>query len=304
MTASDIIWGLDIGGTKCAAIAGTREGKILFRQAMPTKGHPWQEMIDLLVGMIPEEYRHPTAVGVSCGGPLNSVTGMILSPPNLHGWDEVPIVQYLTEKLHVPAFVQNDADACALAEWKLGAGKGTRHMIFLTFGTGMGAGLILNGQLFSGACGMAGETGHVRLEHDGPWGFGKNGSFEGFCSGGGIAKLCKMRLGVEYSCKELCEMADAGDENALSVLNESARMLGRGLAMLMDLFNPEKIIIGSIFARAERYFRTPALEVAQREALPYTFDACQVVPAALGDQIGDYAALAIAINGLERMENP
>ena len=298
----DILWGLDIGGTKTAIVAGTMDGQVLFRKAVATRGWQWQELVDMLLASVPEEFHRPIAIGVSCGGPLNSVTGMILSPPNLPGWDEVPIVRYLSEKLHIPAFLQNDADACALAEWKVGAGKGTDNMLFLTFGTGMGAGLILNGRLYTGACGMAGETGHVRLEHDGPWGFGKNGSFEGFCSGGGIAKLADMRLGTAYSCKELCEMADAGHEGAKAVLNESARMLGRGLAMLMDLFNPECIVIGSIFARAERYFRAPALEVAKEEALPYTFNACRVVPALLGDQIGDVAALSVAMNGLERMK--
>ncbi|MBE5776998.1 MAG: ROK family protein [Clostridiales bacterium] len=297
---NNYVWGLDIGGTKTAVVVGTTEGEILFRKAVATKGWKWQELVDMLLDSVPDTYAHPASIGVSCGGPLNSVTGMILSPPNLPGWDEVPIVQYLESKLGIPAFVQNDADACALAEWKVGAGKGTRHMIFLTFGTGMGAGLILNGQLYSGACGMAGETGHVRLEKDGPWGFGKNGSFEGFCSGGGINKLCKMRTGKDLSCKELCELADGGNEEAKSVLLESARMLGRGLAMLMDLFNPECIVIGSIFARAERYFRAPALEVCKAEALPYTFDACRVVPALLGDRIGDVAAVSVAINGLER----
>ena len=298
----DILWGLDIGGTKTAIVAGTGDGKVLFRKAVATRGWHWKDLVDMLLGSVPEACSAPIAIGVSCGGPLNSVTGMILSPPNLPGWDEVPIVRYLSEKLRIPAFLQNDADACALAEWKVGAGKGTDNMLFLTFGTGMGAGLILGGRLYTGACGMAGETGHVRLAPDGPRGFGKCGSFEGFCSGGGIEKLSQMRLGTGYSCKELCEMADAGHEGARAVLNESARMLGRGLAMLMDLFNPECIVIGSIFARAERWFRAPALEVAKEEALPYTFSACRVVPALLGDQIGDVAALSVAVNGLERMK--
>lgn len=102
--------------------------------------------------------------GISCGGPLSPDRKWILSPPNLRGWDQVPVVEYLEEKLGIPVKMENDADAGALAEWKFGAGKGCQNMIFLTFGTGLGSGLILNGQLYRGSTGMAGEAGHIRME--------------------------------------------------------------------------------------------------------------------------------------------
>jgi hypothetical protein len=133
-------------------------------------------------------------IGISCGGPLNSKTGTILSPPNLPGWDNIPIVKYLEEKTGLKAWLCNDANACALAEWKLGAGKGCSNMIFMTFGTGLGAGIILNGRLYTGTNDMAGELGHIRLSNFGPVGYGKMGSFEGFCSGGGITQLAKMMI--------------------------------------------------------------------------------------------------------------
>lgn len=129
--------------------------------------------------------------GISCGGPLDSKTGVILSPPNLPGWDHIEITRHFTETLGVPARLINDANASALAEWKYGAGVGTQNMIFLTFGTGLGAGLVLNGALFEGTNGMAGEIGHMRLAAFGPSGYGKCGSFEGFCSGAGIAELAR-----------------------------------------------------------------------------------------------------------------
>ena len=129
------------------------------------------------------------AIGVSCGGPLNSRTGVVQSPPNLPGWDDVPIVKILEDAFGIPAFLQNDANACALVEWKYGAGRGCENMVFLTMGTGMGAGVIADGRLLRGARDMAGEVGHLRLEKDGPVGYGKAGSFEGFTSGGGIARL-------------------------------------------------------------------------------------------------------------------
>ena len=118
-------------------------------------------------------------IGISCGGPLDSKKGMIYSPPNLPGWDKCLLQRYLQMKFGVETALQNDANACALAEWLMGAGRGTSNMVFLTFGTGMGGGLILNGRLYSGTNDLGGEVGHIRLAKDGPVGFGKAGSFEG-----------------------------------------------------------------------------------------------------------------------------
>lgn len=184
--------GIDMGGTKCAVVAGRADGKILRRIAFPSgkDAHPdeflprFYEAIDALL----REYNGgaaPAAVGVSCGGPLDTRRGVIQAPPNLPLWDEVPICALLSERYGCPAYLQNDANACAIAEWRFGAGRGTRNMVFLTFGTGLGAGLILDGRLYEGTNGMAGEAGHLRLAADGPEGYGKRGSFEGFCSGAG-----------------------------------------------------------------------------------------------------------------------
>ena len=156
--------GVDIGGTKCAVVLGDENGiakKIKFQTTTYT------ETIQNIIHAI-REIGEGDAIGISCGGPLDAKNGIILSPPNLPGWDEVHITEMLQAEFHIPAYLCNDADACALAEWKFGAGKGTSHMIFLTFGTGMGAGLILNGKLYSGACGMAGEVGHIRMAAHGP----------------------------------------------------------------------------------------------------------------------------------------
>ena len=200
---------------------------------------------------------------------------------------------YLQEKLGVPAFVQNDANACALAEWRFGAGRGCRNMVFLTCGTGFGAGLILDGRLYSGTNDMAGEIGHVRAEKDGPVGYGKRGSYEGFCSGGGILQLTS---GV--SAREAVLRADAGDAEMRSALQVSAEYMGACFAMLIDLLNPERIVVGSIYARAERHFRDTAQRVIDAETLPLSRAVCRVVPAQLGDAIGDYAALSVGIDGL------
>ena len=297
-----MLLGVDVGGTKCALILSDNNGAICTRQMTETKD--LQTTLDwILQGAKALSAQHKIdAVGVSCGGPLDSHTGHILSPPNLPGWDDVPITDLLKEATGAPAWLCNDANACALAEWKYGAGKGCKSMIFLTFGTGMGAGLILDGRLYEGANGMAGEVGHMRLAEDGPVGYGKHGSFEGFCSGGGISRLAE-RMGTEGTAKELAQRAKAGEEAALSVYRESARRLGAGLSILMDLFNPERIVIGSVFARSEVLFREEMEKVIAREALPQTAEVCRVVPAALGDAIGDFAAVAVAQMHWEEMNN-
>lgn len=288
---SPLYLGLDLGGTKCALVTGTKDCRVLSRDEIRTADFPdWRDALDALLRRAP---RGPfRAVGVSCGGPLDPSRGLILSPPNLPGWDDVPIVQTLEERLGAPAFLQNDANACALAEWRFGAGRGCRNMAFLTFGTGLGAGLILDGRLYAGTNDMAGEIGHIRAAEDGPSGYGKRGSFEGFCSGGGIAQLAGM------SAREAVQRADAGDGAMRAALRQSAEKLGLCLALLIDLLNPERIVIGSIYARAERYFRQDALRVVEREALRRSSAACQILPAQLGDAIGDYAALSVAIDGL------
>jgi len=232
--------------------------------------------------------------GISCGGPLDSIAGIVQSPPNLPGWDDVPIVRWCEEGLGLPARLENDANACALAEWRWGAGRGCQHMIFLTFGTGLGAGLILNGRLYDGACGMAGEVGHIRLAEDGPVGYNKAGAFEGFCSGGGMARAAAMH-GLNLTAVEIFAAAEAGDARAHAVIDQTGYYLGRGLALLIDVLNPERIVLGSIFTR-QRDVLWPITEAVLRaETLPQNLASCQVLPAVLGDDIGDYGALAIAL---------
>ena len=264
--------GFDIGGTKCAAILGKINGdqitvvdKTVYATAdMPTPFACIEQFsveTENLLKKYPEA--EPTSIGISCGGPLDSKKGIVMSPPNLPGWDNIPVCDILQKRFGLPVRLCNDADACAVAEWKFGAGRGAENMAFLTFGTGLGAGLILNGNLYSGACGMAGECGHIRLAENGPLGYGKNGSFEGFCSGGGISRMgrayaeknlplswCKTVDELELiTAKKIAEAALSGDESAKAIYAESGRRLGYGLSILIDILNLERIVIGSIFQR-------------------------------------------------------
>lgn len=319
--------GLDIGGTKCAVLLAEVGGGIRILDKIRFDTHSELgfeqaytrlcEAVEEILARNQTPLERVNAIGVSCGGPLNSRRGVVLCPPNLPGWLNVPLARMLTEKFGVPAFLQNDANACALVEWKLGAGRGTRDMIFLTMGTGMGGGVIAEGQLLRGCTDMGGEIGHLRLSEDGPVGFGKAGSFEGWTSGGGIGRQAvelTRRLAAEgappawlrdghteseISARLLAEYARRGDPDALALFEQVGTMLGRGLALLTDAFNPERIVIGSIFVRCEDLLR-PAMEKALRaEAIPFALEGLTVVPAQTGEALGDLASIMVALYALD-----
>ena len=311
--------GLDIGGTKCAIVIGDNYFKIRRKVKFETRTERGYEAIlnefhhhiEELFWEFPKE--NLKRIGISCGGPLDSKKGVIYSPPNLPGWDNVPIVEIFSKKYGVPAAIQNDANACALAEWLMGAGKGTENMIFLTFGTGMGSGLIINGRLYAGTNDLGGEVGHIRLAEEGPVGFGKAGSFEGFCSGGGIAQLAqsivseKIKMGesvgfcpnvemaAKLTAKDVAAAARIGDSTAKEIIQISGEYLGRGLAILIDIINPQCIVIGSIYARNVELFKPHIEHILRHEAIPSAVQVCQIKPALLGDSIGDYAALCVSL---------
>lgn len=210
------------------------------------------------------------------------------------------------------AYLLRDRTACARAEWQFGAGRGLRDIVFLTFGTGLGAGLILNGELYSGANGNAGEVGHIRLAEYGPVGYGKRGSFEGFCSGAGIAKIArekiteKLQMGERpaicegfakldsMTAKSLAQAAETGDSLAIEIYEESGKMLGLGLSVIVDIINPQAIIIGGVFSRSRELLWPHAEKVLRREALGASLNACKILTAELGENVGDYAALSVA----------
>ncbi|MCC8155100.1 MAG: ROK family protein [Tannerellaceae bacterium] len=325
----NIILGIDIGGTKCAVILG-KKGKddsmeLIDKHAFPTetpKGYQhtleriFTAINELLAkaGFTPENL---SSIGISCGGPLDSRKGIIMSPPNLPGWDNIPITGLFEKRLGVKTYIQNDANACALAEWKYGAGKGIKNMLFLTFGTGMGCGLILDGKLYVGANDMAGEVGRIRLAQNGPVGYGKAGSFEGFCSGGGIAQLTqtkvleKIQMGeknsfcrntgqlTSLSAKTVAEAALAGDAVAIEIYSLCGMYLGKALSIVIDILNPELIILGSIYGRAQKLIEPSMQEIIEKETLIHTRKVCKIVPAGLGEQIGDYAALSVGAYNLD-----
>lgn len=323
----EYLLGIDIGGTKCVVNYGYKEGDQLFvlekeRYSTTTVTETIDTILQSVEDMM-QKYalseENLRAIGISCGGPLDSKKGIVMSPPNLPGWDNIPIVKLVEERFGIPTGLQNDANACALAEWRYGAGRGTQNMVFMTFGTGLGAGLILNGELFTGANDNAGELGHIRLSEFGPVGYGKAGSFEGFCSGGGIAQIartllwekwqmgesvswCKPQEVEQVTAQKVAEAAHNGDELALEIFDISAKSLGKGLSIVIDILNPESIVIGGIYTRCEELMQGRMLEIIRKEALPNAQKVCTVMISELGEQIGDYAALSVAMSLLNKTQ--
>lgn len=302
--------GIDIGGTKCAVCLGTDEGEVIDKRSFATH-EPLgpQQAIDNFLKYSDELLAHHgrgiAAIGIACGSPLDPDLGIIQSPAQLPSWRDVAIVKIFKERYGVPVFLDNDANAGASAEYCFGAGRGCRNMLFLTFGTGMGSGLILDGRMYRGTNCYAGEIGHLRLAPDGPIGCRKAGSFEGFCSGAGIKQLIEIErrtfkgattLRPGSTAADCAQAAEKGDPFALHIFEISGHYLGVGLAIILDVINPERVIIGSIFTRCEKFIR-PAMELSLKaEALSYTYQVCRILPAALGERIGDLAALSVAYN--------
>jgi glucokinase len=310
------IVGIDIGGTKIAVVVGTPEGEIIAREQFPSEpARGPDEACDRIAAAVS---RLPTSeaqemVGVSAPGPLSSRLGMLLNPPNMPSWHNFPLRDALQQRLGRPVRIMNDANASALAEWRYGAGKGRQTMVFYTMSTGMGAGLIIGGRLHEGADDMAGEVGHLPVSPDGPVGFGRRGSLEGFCSGPGLSQLAIMKLhqarheerdsllfhqGKDYRLIDATDVGQAarqGDAIALAVYQEVGEKLGQFSAWVVDLLNPDAIVVGTI----GRIFHDLILPYTRQEIERFAHrgpaQRVDVRPAALGQQTGDLAAICAAL---------
>lgn len=305
------IIGLDIGGTKCAVVRARDDATIERVERFTTTDvdETLARLYDAVEDVLSDSSQDSDRIfGVSCGSPLDLKRGLICAPPNLPTWIDVPIVADLERRFGGKAYMMNDATAGALAEWQFGAGRGCDHLLFLTHGTGMGAGIVLNGRVYEGASGEAGELGHWRLAADGPIGVHKAGSFEGFCAGSGIAQLgqqlARERGGrvafnpgqiEDITTHHIADAARAGDADAIEILRVSGDYLGQALAMVIDILNPQLIVLGSLYARCQSLLE-PAMRAAiEREALGRIASSCRIEPSALGEEIGNVAAVAVAL---------
>lgn len=314
-----LLAGLDIGGTKIGLSLGTTEGQLLAADQLVTD--PERDAADLLGEAWGRSVRMaealgrgvPAALGVAAPGPLSYREGRLLEVPNMPRWQHFPLQGWLDEHVPCPSAFMNDANAGVLAEALWGAARGADTAVFLTMSTGMGAGLWIGGKVHEGALALAGEVGHLRLATDGPVGFGKRGSVEGFCSGPGLVQLAHaerirftqlgrptrlVELG-ELTPHDVCCLAAEGDAGALAAVDRAAAGLGQLCALLVDILNPDVIVLGTIGTAWFDLFEPRARRALEAEALAPAARHVAIRPSGLPAR-GDQAALAVAVRRLGR----
>jgi glucokinase len=322
--AESHVLGLDVGGTKLAAGVVAGDGRVLsLRLAKSRREEGPESMIarHLELGREAVEasgmaWADIRAVGIACGGPLDPVAGIIQSPPNLPGWDDIPLVSIVSTALDRPTVVDNDATAGALAEWWYGAGRsrGVRHLVYLTISTGVGGGLVLDGRVYRGAAWNAGELGHLTVDYLGrQCGCGRRGCLEAYASGTNIAARATEAIAAGGSssleelptitAKDVAEAAAAGDALAGRIWDETTAILGSAIANILDVFNPELIVLGGGVTRAGDRLLRPVREQGLAQAMPPAAHAGDVVLAELGERLGVVSAAAVAFERLPELSD-
>lgn len=318
--AGAFILGLDIGGTKLAAGVAGDDGRLRSREVIPARTEEGPEaMIARLVAMAGRALEAsgvpPSAVratGVSCGGPLDVRTGIVREPTNLPGWIDVPLVARLRDEFaevlgDKPVYLENDANAAAMAEHRYGAGRGVQNLVYLTISTGIGGGVIVDGRILEGESGNAAEIGHMSLSHDGwPCPCGSRGCLEAFSSGTNIAQRARDRVACgepsslaplapeAITAREVAAAARAGDSLACAVWDDTVRVLGAGVGSIINLFNPRLVILGGGVTAVGDQLVAPVRRIALERAFPSMAAEADVVIAQLGADIGIVGAVAAA----------
>ncbi len=317
--------GIDIGGTKLATVVADSTGHILSKVRKPTLAEKGPEYaLQLLFEMVRETVASAdlvqesvSAIGVSCGGPLDTKTGVVYSPPNLPGWDALPLKAQLESEFHIPVTIENDANASALAEYRFGGGRGYNALLYMTMSTGIGGGIVIDGHIYRGANDSAGEVGHQILLPDGPpCGCGKRGCLEALCSGPAIARRAQDAIQKQLTDRKaaatrllnlannrienvksehVLQAARTGDILALQLVEETAYYMGWGIANLVNILNPDIVLLGTIAIAAGDLLLDPIRKTVSEFAMPRTAEAVKIAPAQLGDALGDLAAIALVV---------
>ncbi len=307
---SEVIVGVDLGGTNVKTAIVSRDKKILAKDSRPTNAEEGPEAVmDVMEQAIREltassglTLSNVLAAGFGAPGPMNWQTGIVYSPPNLPGWKNVPLADAMKKRLGVPCYVDNDANVACYGEYWLGAGQGTESMAVLTLGTGVGGGVVVFGQLLRGIDGTAAELGHLKVQRDGRLcGCGSRGCLEAYASVTGMVRTAVegLEAGKESSLRAACagdwdaltgkmisDAAAQGDSFAQWVFKETATWLGLGIASIVNYQNPEKIVLcGGMIAAGEMLFQ-PVRETVRANAFEVPVNRCQIVAAGLGADSG------------------
>lgn len=318
MTAQDQLYaGVDIGGTKILVLIADAGGTVLGRARVPTQASQGPEAV---IARIADTVRAAatdahvdisriTSGGVSAPGPIDLMEGTITDPPNLPGWHNVPLARVLQQKLGVPMVLENDANCAAVGEHSFGAGRGYRHMIYITISTGIGAGIIIDNELYIGASGAAGEVGHMGVAATGPMcGAGHPGCLEAFASGSGIAARAREMIAAgglirtarlaehnpPLSAQTVFMAAEQGEAEAMALIQSAGRYIGMALATLINAFNPQAIVLGGGLTHMGEAILGPAVETARQRAFAQSFTDVRIVEWELGDDVAALGAIAVA----------
>ena len=294
--------GLDVGGTKIAAGLVDPEGRLEGRVEHQTPVGSQEELLDGLAETVESLLTDDVAaIGFGLPSRIDQRAGRVVGSVHIP-LEGIDFRDRMSERFSLPVGIDNDANAAAIAEWKVGAGRGTRDMVMLTLGTGIGGGLILDGRPYRGSVGAGAELGHMVLLYGGePCGDGctGHGHFEQLASGSTADAAAEEILGVGKTARDLTEAARAGDQDSLAAVNEIGRRLGAGLGSLVNIFQPELIVLGGGFGRELDLYLDVALESMREEALPPGRDLVRVVPAELGTDAGVVGAALVGLEALE-----
>lgn len=309
--ASNYLVGVDLGGTKIATALLTVEGKIVRRTRMDTLAFEGPEaVIDRIVQSVREVRRDDPIIGVGVGspGPLDGEKGIILYTPNLPGWKHVPLTSILADQLHTDIRLANDANAAAWGEFVFGAGKGTGNMVYITVSTGIGSGIVIDGNLFVGSRTFAGELGHMIVDPNGPvCGCGNKGCWEACASGTAIGRYASEAVerektiiaelatkeGVPPSAKHVFQAVQMGDPVAKDIFDQVVRYLAIGLTNIVHAYNPERIVIGGGVSKAGDFLFEVLRQQTNAMVMPPYEGTFDIVPAKLGDDVGTLGAAAL-----------
>ena len=302
--------GIDVGGTNVKIALVDDKGKIIYSNSVPTYAQMGYEYTvnnikQAIKDLMKETNTKPSdiqGIGFDFPGQVDYKTGVVKLAPNIPGWVNVPIAKMIEDEFHIPTRIDNDVRCAALGELKFGAGKGCENFVCITVGTGIGSGLVINGKLVRGAANAAGEIGHIKLQmQDGPiCGCGDTGCLEAFASGPSIVAMAQeyLKSGKSTKFREMAgvdgeitpyivaKAAEAGDPVAKRIFEKTGYYIGMGLVSVINLLNPEKVIIGGGVAEAGDLLLEPIRKTIKERAMVIAGSSVEIVPAELGNSAG------------------
>ena len=306
------VLGLDVGGTKLAAGVVTSDGRVRRTVTMPTP-RGWRPAIAALIALGDQALSDAgiaatdlAGIGISCGGPLDIATGIVDGPPNLPGWDAVPVVEWVRRHFGRPTVLENDGSAAALATYRWGDWAGTENLVYLTISSGIGSGVISGGRLFRGAAGNGGEIGHSLVDWQGRLcGCGRRGCAEAYVSGHSIARRAAEAIaaggitvldGKSVTAMDVATAAAGGDVLARELWDETTAILGRVVAAVLNMFEPELVVLGGGVTQAGAMLIDPVRAAALAQAMAPAARAADVVRSSHGAAVGVLGAAAAAFS--------